>query len=81
MPTIHGVRLPAPAGVGGGTAGSAGRAGGASTGEDWTATPGPAGVATSDQLTPFHQRTMPAAPSGSGYHPGAGCAGPVTRPP
>jgi hypothetical protein len=37
-------------------------------------TPGPAGVATSDQLAPFHQRTMPGVPSGSGYQPGAGAA-------
>src|SRR5688572_15956525 len=60
-----------------------GRVGGASTGEDWTATPGPAGVATSDQDVPLHHRTIPAVPSGSGYQPGggAGCAGPVTAPP
>ena len=35
-----------------------------------TATPGPTGVVTSDQDTPFHQRTVPGAPSGSGYQPG-----------
>ena len=39
-------------------------AGGASTGERCTVTPGPAGVVTSDQLTPFHQRAWPGAPSG-----------------
>src|SRR5690348_13845711 len=55
-----------------------GGGGGARTGDDCTMTPGPAGVATSDQLTPFHQRTMPGAPSGSGYQPGAG-AGPPSR--
>src|SRR4051794_15814487 len=47
-------------------------AGGASTGERCTATPGPAGVVTSDQRPPSHQRTRPGAPSGSGYQPGAG---------
>src|SRR5690242_7329219 len=53
-------------------------AGGASTGERCTVTPGPAGVVTSDQLTPFHQRTWPGAPSGSGYQPGAGVPGSLT---
>src|SRR5215207_3365618 len=74
---------PPVTGAGGGTAGGTSREGPASTGEVWTATPGPAGVATSDQLTPFHQRTMPGAPSGSGYQPGvgAGWPGPVTAPP
>src|SRR3954454_15322344 len=52
--------------------------GGASTAERCTATPGPAGVVTSDQLTPFHQRTYPGVPSGSGYQPGAGLAGSLT---
>src|SRR3954463_6935648 len=80
MPRIHGGRPPGASGAGNGNA-SGGRVGGASTGDDCTATPGPAGVATSDQLTPFHQRTMPSAPSGSGYQPGAGCAGPVTTSP
>src|SRR4051794_37087956 len=37
--------------------------------------PGPAGVVTSDQAEPFHQRTVPGAPSGSGYQPGAGAPG------
>src|SRR5690348_7265345 len=46
--------------------------GGASTGECWTATPGPAGVIRSDQPAPVHQRTCPGAPSGSGYQPGGG---------
>src|SRR3954451_11171683 len=45
--------------------------GGASTGERCTATPGPAGVVTSDQRSPSHQRTRPESPSGSGYQPGA----------
>src|SRR5690348_695793 len=78
-PRIQGVRF-LGGGAGGWNSGTAGRTGGARTGEDCTATPGPAGVATSDQLIPFHHRTIPAAPSGSGYHPGAGCSGPVTRP-
>src|SRR3954452_6080545 len=39
-----------------------------------TETPGPAGVVTSDQAAPLHHRTMPGAPSGSGYQPG--CGGP-----
>src|SRR3954447_25769042 len=47
-------------------------AGGASTGERCTATPGPAGVVTSDHRSPSHQRTWPDAPSGSGYQPGTG---------
>src|SRR3954449_3956346 len=40
----------------GGTDGAAGsgRAGGARTGDCWTATPGPAGVVTSDHRTPSH---------------------------
>ena len=50
----------------GGSAAAGGRAGGASTGEDWTATPGPAGVATSDQAVPLHQRTIPADAVGVG---------------
>src|SRR4051794_4651527 len=60
---------------GGGTARETDRSaggGGARTGDRWTATPGPAGVVTSDQAAPFHQRTKPGAPSGSGYQPGAG---------
>src|SRR6185503_13205178 len=65
IPTTHGVRLPALCAAGAGNGAGAGT-GGASTGEDWTATPGPAGVARSDQLIPFHQRTMPSDPSGSG---------------
>src|SRR3569623_1890072 len=50
-------------------------AGGASTGERCTATPGPAGVVTSDLRSPSHQRTRPDVPSGSGYQPGAGLPG------
>ena len=71
-PSTHGVRLPAPSCAGGGTGSTDGPAGGTRTGDDCTTTPGPVGVATSDQLTPFHHRTMDGAPSGSGYHPGAG---------
>ena len=59
-------------------AGAGGR-GGASTGDFWTVTPGPAGVATSDQPFPLHQRTRPGVPSGSGYQPdGGACPAPVT---
>src|SRR3954451_19779670 len=53
-------------------------AGGARTGERCTATPGPAGVVTSDHRPPSHQRTRPSAPSGSGYQPGAGVPGTLT---
>src|SRR4051812_25850809 len=67
--TASPVRPPGPDGAGGGTTGSTGR--GVYPTGCWTFTPGPAGVATSDQLTPFHQRTRPGAPSGSGYQPGA----------
>src|SRR6478609_8490898 len=78
IPTNSGVRLrPAGAASRSSAGGSAG-GGGDRAGEDRTTTPGPAGVATSDQPTPFHQRTIPGAPSGSGYHPG--CAGPVIAP-
>src|SRR3954451_21776358 len=83
-PTIQAVRLlPPPAGGSAGTVGGSGLRGGARTGDDWTATPGPAGVVTSDQLPPSHHRTCPTAPSGSGYHPGGGAGGPdpVTAPP
>src|SRR5688572_20910644 len=83
MPTIQPVRLRSPDDRIS-ASGAGGRTGGARTGDDWTATPGPAGVATSDHEVPLHHRTMPAAPSGSGYQPGgggAGCAGPVTAPP
>src|SRR3954447_932884 len=68
-----------PASTSGGLTGS----GGARSGDDCTVTPGPAGVATSDQLAPFHQRACPGAPSGSGYQPGGGAVGPdpVTAPP
>src|SRR4051812_43160547 len=52
--TARPVRPPDPDGTGGGTTGSTVRCG-YPTG-CWTCTPGPAGVATSDQLTPFHQR-------------------------
>src|SRR5215218_5377315 len=67
-PTIHAVRWPPPSGAGssiGGT-GTSERGSGAVTGAERTTTPGPAGVATSDQVTPFHHRTRPGAPSGSG---------------
>src|SRR4051794_909760 len=57
-PRIQGVRLRADV-VGCWNSGAAGRTGGARTGEDCTATPGPAGVARSDQLAPFHHRTIP----------------------
>src|SRR5687768_1574589 len=73
MPTIQPVRPRSPEdriSVGGST-GVTGRVG-ASTGENCTATPGPAGVATSDQAVPLHHRTIPADPSGSGYQPGGG---------
>ena len=83
-PTIQAVRLlPSEAGGSTGTGCGSGLRGGARTGDDWTATPGPAGVVTSDQLPPSHHRTWPAAPSGSGYHPGGGAGGPdpVTAPP
>jgi hypothetical protein len=80
--TIQTDRLPpAAAGSGTGPHSRSGGRSGASSGEDWTATPGPAGVATSDQLMPFHHRTSPGAPSGSGYQPGGGVSpGPVTAP-
>src|SRR3954471_19222112 len=55
--------------------GATGSGGGGGSNERPTLTPGPAGVVTSEQVLPFHQRTMPSAPSGSGYQPGAGgCA-------
>src|SRR3954468_4591242 len=60
-PTIQPVRPPLPGGAAGGTAGEDVRGWWAAG--CWTATPGPAGVATSDQLTPFHQRTRPGVPS------------------
>src|SRR5215217_5582737 len=63
--TIHPRRPPVPpSSLISSSCGGAGGTGGSSSGEDWTATPGPAGVATSDQDDPFHQRTSPAAPSG-----------------
>src|SRR3954463_6688537 len=73
IPTIHGVRAAGSCDHGAWGTGSGERTGGVSTGEDCTATPGPAGVATSAQPVPSHQRTTPDVPSGSGYHPGAGC--------
>ena len=79
---IHPVRGPEAVVSGSGwNSGSAGR--GASSGDVRTATPGPAGVATSDHPAPFHHRTRPGAPSGSGYQPGggAGCPGPLTATP
>src|SRR3954454_12099412 len=78
IPTIHGVRAGGSCDHGVWGTDSGERTGGVRTGDDCTATPGPAGVATSDQPVPSHQRTTPDVPSGSGYHPGAGCAGPVT---
>src|SRR3954470_23692637 len=84
IPTIQGVRLPVvgtSCDHGVSRTGSVVRTGCARTGEDCTATPGPAGVATSDQPAPSHHRTIPDVPSGSGYHPGAGGGGPVTGPP
>src|SRR3954463_12068958 len=54
-------RRGAPGGRDAGAEGGA--AGGVRTGERCTATPGPAGVATSDHPLPLHHRTMPAAPS------------------
>src|SRR5947209_19596061 len=73
-------RRPLVRGSGGGSCSNGGGigGGGASTGERCTATPGPAGVATSDQPAPFHQRTIPGVPSGSGYQPGAGRPGSLT---
>src|SRR3954452_13167771 len=78
-PTTHAVRLLPSDGRGsiktvcgsgprgGATVWASGVRGGAGTGDDWPATPGPAGVVTSDQPPPSHHRTWPAAPSGSGY--------------
>jgi hypothetical protein len=79
--TTHGLRRRGPTGSGPGSdVRSSGDLGGASTGDHWTSTPGPAGVVTSDQPEPSHHRTNPGEPSGSGYHPGAGAGwlGPVT---
>src|SRR4051812_19112536 len=67
-------------GVEGGTA----RWGGTWTGGAWTTTPGPAGVVTSDHADPLHQRTIPGAPSGSGYQPDGAlpvCHAPLTSAP
>src|SRR5215217_2236286 len=77
--TLPDRRPPSPDSSSGG-AGTATGSGGARTGEYWTATPGPDAVATSDHDAPFHQRTRPGAPSGSGYQPGGGAdwPGPVT---
>src|SRR5688572_22688191 len=79
---IQPARTPVLAGAGSGWTGGSGGRCGASSGDVWTATPGPAGVATSDQPVPLHQRTRPGAPSGSGYQPGggAGWPDPVTSP-
>src|SRR4051794_7099310 len=64
-PRTHGVRLRLPSSCpSDGTDSTDGPGGGSSTGEDCTATPGPVGVATSDQLTPFHHRTIDGSPSG-----------------
>src|SRR4051794_33694760 len=78
IPTIHGVRAGGACDHGPWGTGPGGRPGGVRPRDDCTATPGPAGVATSDQLVPSHHRTTPDVPSGSGYHPGAGGGGPVT---
>src|SRR3954453_13506216 len=80
MPTTQPDRRPPSDGDSSDGSGTGIRAGGARTGEDWTSTPGPAAVATSDQDFPFHHRTRPDVPSGSGYQPGggAGWPGPVT---
>ena len=68
------------AGAGVSGSGAAGR-GAVAAGALRTATPGPDGIMTSDQVAPSHQRTMPAAPLGSGYQPGGGvCPAPVTPP-
>src|SRR5688500_17597429 len=84
-PTIHAVRGPLLSDDGSTGEIVAGAAGGdgASSGEVWTATPGPAGVVTSAHADPLHHRTWPGAPSGSGYHPGGGPGGlcPVTGSP
>src|SRR4051795_2933682 len=82
-PTTQPVRRPPSDGGSPGDSGAGTGAGGARTGEDRTATPGPAGVATSDHAAPSHHRTSPGVPSGSGYQPGggAGWPGPVTAPP
>jgi hypothetical protein len=72
-PTIQGAREGRAGGAaGGGPAGGRGD-GGAAGVIVRTATPGPAGVMTSDQAEPLHHRTIPGVPSGSGYHPGAPC--------
>src|SRR3954466_10240044 len=55
--------------------GGSGARGAGDSNERPTLTPGPAGVVTSDQAEPFHQRTVPGAPSGSGYQPGTGAPG------
>src|SRR4051812_26887166 len=80
MPTTRPDGRPPSDGDSSGGSGAGIRAGGARTGEDWTSTPGPAAVATSDQDSPFHHRTRPDVPSGSGYQPGSGAGrpGPVT---
>src|SRR3954454_13674856 len=89
-PSSHPTREPLGArppngGSSGGGAGSGADGpgtGGARNGEACTATPGAARVVRSDQPSPFHHRTVPGAPSGSGYHPGGGgCPGPVTASP
>src|SRR3954447_1082155 len=55
--------------------GGSGVRGAGDSNERPTLTPGPAGVVTSDHAEPFHQRTVPGAPSGSGYQPGTGAPG------
>src|SRR3954447_24610620 len=89
-PTSHPTREPlggrppdgAASGGGAGSGADGPGTGGARKGEACTATPGAARVVRSDQPAPFHHRTIPGAPSGSGYHPGGGgCPGPVTASP
>src|SRR3954468_5496397 len=88
-PTSHPPREPlggrppdgAASGGGAGSGADGSGTGGARNGEACTATPGAARVVRSDQPSPFHHRTVPGAPSGSGYHPGGGCPGPVTASP
>src|SRR4051794_41871163 len=78
MPTTQPVRRPPSDGGSPSDSGAGTAAGGARRGEDRTATPGPAGLATSDHATPSHHRTSPSLPSGSRYQPGraGGPAGP-----
>src|SRR5919199_6979464 len=78
--TTHPVRLGERPGPGGGVGAAASGAGAGAAAGACTATPGPTGVVTSDHPPPFHQRAVPGAPSGSGYHPGGALDVPVTAP-